>query len=419
MPIPLSGGGTVFGVSRAACRSMERDVAIMTTSMRYAIWMLALLVGACGSGGGGDPDPQPQPLPQLGDPNPGLTPQMRAAFDRGREVFDHHFRRSEGHGPDFNTDSCKSCHGVPVSGGSAPLYRNFLLVGRNAGGTMVPVMDNDIPVARNFSYTRVAREPIPAIADIRAQRNAPPMFGLGVLERIDDLDVVVYNDPADSNGDGISGRVNLELGNLGRFGYKAQARSVEGFVRGPLFNHMGITTNPLTAPGLAGFEAIAQVSAPDDPNADDDGVADPEMGNDDLFALVVFVREIAPPAPLPMDAVAQQGEQLFETVGCAKCHVPNLVRDGTPVYAYTDLLIHDMGASLADGVIQGLATGSEFRTQPLWGVRHSAPYLHDGRADTLDKAILMHDGEALAIRNAYAARTPAEREAIVRFLETR
>jgi CxxC motif-containing protein (DUF1111 family) len=382
--------------------------------------MLVLFVAGCGGGGGGGgPGPNPVPLPQLGDPNPGLTPAMRAVFDAGREVFERHFRRSEGHGPDFNADSCKSCHSIPVSGGSSPLYRNFLLVGRTVNGVMAPVLENGVPVARNFSYTRVAREPIPATADIRAQRNAPPMFGLGVLERIDDFDVVVYNDPNDADGDGISGRVNLEFGNLGRFGYKAQSRSVEGFTRGPLFNHMGITTNPLTAPAIAGLRTIAQVSVPDDPNFDDDGVPDPELSNEDLFALVVFVREIAPPAPLPMDAVALQGEQLFESVGCAKCHVPNLVRSGTPVYAYTDLLIHDMGASLADGVTQGLATGSEFRTQPLWGVRHSAPYLHDGRADTLDKAILMHDGEALAIRNAYAARSAPEREAILRFLETR
>jgi len=81
-------------------------------------------------------------------------------------------------------------------------------------------------------------------------------------------------------------------------------------------------------------------------------------------------------------------------------HVPNLVREGDPVYAYTDLLLHDMGPALADGVTQGLATASEFRTTPLWGVRHSAPYLHDGRADTLESAILLHGGEAQAIRDA-------------------
>jgi len=388
----------------------------MRNSMRYGAWLI--LLAACGSGGGGS-DPGPEPVAQLGDPNPGLSPAMRTLFDRGKEVFEKRFSRSEGHGPDFNTDSCKSCHNIPVAGGSAPLYRNFLLMGRTVNGSMLPVMEDDIPVARNFSYVRTMREPLPATADIRAQRNSPPMFGLGMLERIDDFDVVVYNDPNDLDGDGISGRVNLEFGNLGRFGYKAQSASVEGFTRGPLFNHMGITTNPVTTASVAGLRTLAQVSAPDDPNSDDDGVPDPELNNDDLVALIVFVRELAPPAPLPMDDLARQGEAVFESVGCAKCHVPNLVRSGAPVYAYTDLLLHDMGPELADGVIQGLATASEFRTQPLWGVRLSAPYLHDGRADTLDDAIRMHGGEAAGVRDAYAALPPADRDALIRFLETR
>jgi CxxC motif-containing protein (DUF1111 family) len=358
-------------------------------------------------------------VPQLGDPNPGLSAQMQDFFDRGQRVFERRFRQSEGHGPDFNTDSCKSCHSIPVTGGSSPLYRNFLIVGRDVLGSMSPVFDDDQLVARNFSYTRVARERIPANADIVAQRNSPATFGLGMLERIDDFDVLVHNDPNDADGDGISGRLNLDSGRLGRFGYKAQSASLEAFVRGPLFNHMGITTDPVTMPPGAGFRAVPQAGAPDDPNSDSDGVADPELENDDVFALITFVRELAPPAPLPMDDEARRGELLFESTGCAKCHVPNLVRDGNPIYAYTDLLLHDMGDELADGVIMGQANGREFRTQPLWGLRHHAPYLHDGRADTIEKAILLHGGEADAIRDAYDQLPAADKSAILRFLETR
>jgi CxxC motif-containing protein (DUF1111 family) len=377
------------------------------------------LIAAVGCSSGGDPAPKPDPLPQLGDPNPGLSAGMQAFFDRGHDVFERRFRLSEGHGPDFNTSSCKSCHSIPVTGGSSPLYRNFMLVARDVGGSMDPVLDDDVLVARNFSYERTARESIPAVADIVAQRNSPPIFGLGLIERIDDFDVLVYNDPTDSDGDGISGRLNLEFGRLGRFGYKAQSSSLESFVRGPLFNHMGITTDPVTTPPSAGFTAVPQVGSPNDPNSDDDGVADPELGNDDLFALITFVRELAPPAPLPMNAEALRGETLFDTIGCAKCHVRNLVRVGAPINAYTDLLLHDMGDDLADGVLMGQSDGREFRTQPLWGLRHHAPYLHDGRADTIEKAILLHGGESQAIREAYEQLSVADKNAILRFLETR
>jgi CxxC motif-containing protein (DUF1111 family) len=135
--------------------------------------------------------------------------------------------------------------------------------------------------------------------------------------------------------------------------------------------------------------------------------------------LVIFLRELAAPAPLPMDETARRGEGLFFATGCAKCHIPNLRQAGEPALAYTDLLIHDMGPQLADQVTQLLATGSEFRTQPLWGVRHHAPFLHDGRAATIDEAIRLHGGEAQGVRDAYVALPQADKDAILGFLETR
>ena len=104
--------------------------------MRILILTLAVLPLACGGGGGGGDNPPDTPaIPQLGDPNPGLTAAQRAAFERGRDVFERRFTQAEGHGPDFNTSSCKSCHSMPVTGGSAPLYRNFLLVARTTDFT--------------------------------------------------------------------------------------------------------------------------------------------------------------------------------------------------------------------------------------------------------------------------------------------
>lgn len=383
--------------------------------MRQPAWRLAALAGcvllaSCGGSSS-------WPLPALGEPNPGLNSAALAAFLRGKEVFERRFIRSEGHGPDFNVSSCHACHEFPTTGGSSPLYRNFYLVADIQNNAMAPVFDDDQLVARTFSYERTMREPIPFTADIVAQRNAPPMFGIGIFEGISATTILANRDPSDLDGDGISGRENIDGAQVGRFGYKAQESGLEDFVRGPLFNHMGITTNPLVGVPLLPLRAEAQVSAPGTPTTDTDGVPDPELGSAELADLLVFTQQLAPPVPLPMDATAQDGEEIFLAIGCAKCHIPNLA--GAAVSAYTDLLLHDMGSELADGVQMGNASGSEFRTQPLWGLRHHAPYLHDGRADTIDDAIRLHGGEATAIRSAYAQLSQADRNAVLAFLETR
>lgn len=378
-----------------------------------------VLTTACSSGGSDGPTGTTS-APLLGEPNAGLNVAQRQSFERGRDVFERRFTRSEGHGPDFNTSSCKSCHSTPTTGGSSELYRNFMIVARTNGTVMERVFQDNQLVARNFSYTRVARESIPADADIRAQRNSPAMFGLGNLDRIRRSDILANSDANDDDRDGISGRVNLKDGSIGRFGYKAQESDLLSFLRGPLFNHMGITSNPIVVRSLTSeFVSIAQVSPGDNPTRDSDGVPDPELSDDDLRDLFTFVRELAPPAPLEMDDVALRGEVLFESTGCAQCHIKNIVQSGTPVNAYTDLLIHDMGAGLADGVLMGLATTSEFRTAPLWGVRHHAPYLHDGSADTLVDAIEAHGGEALATRDKFTALSTQAKADLIRFLETR
>jgi len=388
--------------------------------MSKLVWglaALALCAGGCGGSGGGGAPGELAAVP-LGEPIPGLSAAERASFFRGKEVFDRRFRRSEGHGPHFNTSSCKSCHEIPVSGGSSPLYRNFFLVGDN--GTLTPVLEDDQLVARLFSYTRAAREAIPAGTEVVAQRNAPPIFGTGLFESIPDDDIRANADPFDSDLDGVSGTFNLDGGRVGRLGYKAQEANVEDFVRGPIFNHMGITTDPLSeGPQVAGLRAEPQVSAPDRSTTDDDGVPDPELSFEDLFDLVTYTRLLAPPAPLPHDEQSLRGERVFDEIGCAKCHIENIVRNGAPIRAYTDLLLHDMGPGLADGVRMRVAQGFEFRTQPLWGLRHHAPFLHDGRADTIEDAITWHGGEATGARNAFLALDAGDRADLMRFLETR
>jgi len=386
--------------------------------MWRGVLLAALMIGGCGGGSVA----APAAAPQLGDANPGIPAPMLASFQRGKTLFEKRFTRSEGLGPDFNVSSCASCHEVPVTGGSAPLYRNFFLVGRIENGAFKQILDDDQFVARNFSFVRTARETIPANAEIVAQRNAIPIFGVGAFESIPAADILANEDPDDTrNPDGISGRINVDGALVGRFGVKAQESTIEDFVRAPAFNHMGITSLPLasSAPLREDLGSAPQIFLPGSPKVDNDGVADPELGAEDLFDLVTYTRELAPPPLLPLDAESERGEQIFGEIGCAKCHIPNIVRNGTPVLAYTDLLLHDMGPGLADGIPMGVSTGSEFRTQPLWGVRHTAPFLHDGRADTLEEAILLHGGEAMAVRNAFAALTVADRTAVIRFLETR
>ena len=175
-----------------------------------------------------------------------------------------------------------------------------------------------------------------------------------------------------------------------------------------------IRTNPLSF-----ASQLAQVPSTGDPTTDNDAVPDPEMPRADLEDIVVYVRELAGPQPLPMDSVALRGEALFSSMGCGKCHIENLATTGAPINAYTDLLLHDMGPQLADGIVMSHASGSEFRTQPLWGLRHHATYLHDGRADTIEAAILAHAGEGQASRDSFNALAAADRAAVLSFLETR
>jgi CxxC motif-containing protein (DUF1111 family) len=274
--------------------------------------------------------------------------------------------------------------------------------------------------------------------NLSATRHPIPFFGTGLLAEIADTEILRRADPDDLDHDGISGRANYDRGFVGRFGRKSQTVSIEGFIRGPLFNHLGLTSNPLSlerkqalpvpsgAPTTAALlrswlvaRASAQVAAPEMPNHDDDGVPDPELSEQDLFDLVSFAMLLAPPMPdAQPSAEAQAGHTLFRNFGCASCHVEDLAGPGGLVPAYSDLLLHDMGDALADGVVMGLSSGREFRTQPLWGIAATGPWLHDGRASTLDAAIRAHAGEGEAARRAYVAASEGQRGNLRAFLQS-
>ena len=364
----------------------------------------------------------------LGEPVPFLGGELLERFYRGADVMERAFHSDNGLGPTFNADSCASCHQGPVSGGSGPKYRDLWLIKQERwDGALINAGTNGASPVRNLYttapifHTKVSQE-----VDFYAKRNTPSGFGVGLFAFIDEDALLDSADPEDIDGDGISGRVNYEQGLLGRFGYKSQAATMESFNRGAMFNQMGITTDPLFYEfpeehaqkleegwnwGIS--SAWAQVSAPDEPTVDDDGADDPEMTNEDQLDLLIFSTYLG---VLPFEE-NPEGERLFSDLGCTDCHTPSISSRIGPIPAYSDLLLHDMGEELADGLNVGFATGSEFRTGPLWGVALHGPYLHDGRADTLQEAIEWHGGEGTKSRDKWMSLSSSEKASVIQFLE--
>jgi CxxC motif-containing protein (DUF1111 family) len=371
----------------------------------------------------------------LGDPIPTATPEQLATFERGLEVALTRFTPEMGLGPTFNVTFCTACHERPVAGGSAGLYRNFFLAGTSLpDGSFVPAESAGLAggVVRMFSFdpATTARPPLDDAINVITQRNAIPFFGVGLLADVPDVEILSRADPDDSDGDGISGRANFDRGFVGRFGRKSQTVSIEAFLRGPLFNHLGITSEPLTqeqkaalpvdsssgGTATSGVSLFFQAAAPDGPLVDFDAVPDPEISATDLFDLVSYVMLVAAPELEDPTEQSIRGAAVFDSLACGSCHTPRVESRHGPLPVYSDLLLHDMGTDLADGILQGDASGSEFRTQPLWGLVAVGPYLHDGRAGTIEQAILMHGGEAQAARDAAAGLSDAEMADLVEFL---
>ena len=254
-------------------------------------------------------------------------------------------------------------------------------------------------------------------------RLSPPLVGMGLLEAISESSVMALSDPDDSDNDGISGRpqivVDPETGEsrLGRFGYKGAQAKVEYQVAEALNGDIGVTTSlfPVLDDGTTGTGS---------------GISDADL---DLMTRYTSLLGVQARRNLS-DAQALRGETLFATAGCAKCHTPQFTTSSSHPMAevrsqtispYTDLLLHDMGPGLADNLGEGIATGSEWRTSPLWNIGHTLGvneegegYLHDGRAESLEEAILWHGGEAEASRNNFCDMSEADREALVAFLKS-
>ena len=358
------------------------------------------------------------PAPKPGDPLRGLTAEELDRFNRGKEVFERAFTPETGLGPLFNADACGECHEKPVTGGTGDEVELHATAFRN--GICDPLADSGGPVFQLQvtpalkAALGIDQEPVPAGA-ARANRSTPAIMGFGLLEAVPDRDILLRADPRDKNHDGISGRPNRNFdGRLGRFGRKALVPTLKEFNAGAFVIEMGITS-----PAVPTEETIGGRPIP----AGVDPVPEPELSQEDLDLVDDFVRFLAPPAPLPLDLEGERGKIIFGTIGCVSCHAPSLTTGDNPVRAlrykqvnaYTDLLLHDMGPARAD-ICLGLAEPSEFRTEPIMGLRLRDKFMHDGAATTIEQAIELHDGEAARARDGFKKLSARERAAVLKFL---
>ncbi|MEM6533452.1 MAG: di-heme oxidoredictase family protein [Myxococcota bacterium] len=261
-------------------------------------------------------------------------------------------------------------------------------------------------------------------------RTANQFVGMGLLEAIPEETLIGFADEFDRNNDGISGRPHIvtdpELGvpRVGRYGWRAASASLRHQTADAFNADMGVTT-----PVYATHECsstVADCVAADTP--------EPELSEAELDLMVRYMALLSvPPRRGLDDPDALAGEILFDQASCTSCHMSDITTGdvhpiaelrGQRIHPYTDLLLHDMGPELADPLPEKGAYGSEWRTAPLWGISRmvdidpNVTYLHDGRARTLEEAILWHGGEAQSARDAFVGFSASERAQLLRFLQT-
>ncbi len=260
-------------------------------------------------------------------------------------------------------------------------------------------------------------------------RNASPLYGLGLLEAVPEEEILSRHEERDKDNDNITGRPNYVYNaytgknDLGRFGWKASHPTVIQQAAEALHQDMGITSThffPIE-------NCVGQSNGWNQP------ASKPDMDSLIVSHLAFYIQTLAPPAPRNQnDPIVQRGKQLFTELNCTGCHTPELKTGNHPIkelsnqtiYPYTNLLLHEMGEGLADARPDFEASTNEWRTPPLWGigltkvVNPNARYLHDGRAETLEEAILWHEGEAFWTTVAFKKLSKEDRSAVIRFLES-
>jgi CxxC motif-containing protein (DUF1111 family) len=360
------------------------------------------------------------------------TPSELSAFTKGDVLFETVFRGADGLGPLYIRAACVGCHKDDGRGPGTVTRIGLDEAAQSHRATLLPLGDT----VRPYFVTPAARPlldgPLPQGA--RATHRWPPaVFGRGQMEAVSDAEIERLAEEAARRAGPIQGRIHRvayhsesnpdqryhrlsrnQAQLIGRFGLKARIATVDEFTADALQGDMGLTS-PLRATEPTNADA-----ATDDRKPGVDVTA--EMVN----AIADYVRLLAVPERLDH---SDAGTALFTTVDCATCHVPRLKTRtdypiahlaNTEVAVYTDFLLHDMGDALADDVPEGDASGSEWRTAPLIGLRFAPALMHDGRAKSVEQAILAHVGhgsEASESIAKFQKLPPEQRATLLRYVE--
>ncbi|MDG6882716.1 Predicted thiol oxidoreductase [Phocoenobacter uteri] len=329
---------------------------------------------------------------------------------------------------DFNK-TFKAQHVDPVYGGQLSINGNS-----NAPFEAKPVIEFEYKTDYFDDGTKVTlQKPIPSLKELNygslapqtyiSLRMSPMLAGMGLIEALTDEQIIANEDPDDKDNDGISGRVNwvyhpyTHQKMVGRFGLKAQASSLAMQTADAAAHDMGLTNRffPKEHCMQTQTECLnAPVGRPSP-----EGLLDlPDLR---LKGIAFYVAHLKAPKPLPKDQFIK-GRKLFNDLGCSSCHKENWTTpSGTEFSPFSDLLVHDMGEGLADKRNEFMAIGSEWRTQPLWGLgiklKAKLSLLHDGRAETIEQAIFWHDGEAKEAKKRFKALPKEQRQQLIEFLE--
>lgn len=409
-----------------------------------------------------------QTLQSIGVLAEGLTERQRAEAERGRRLFNLRFLPvppeglpGGGLGPLYMRSTCSACHrgtgrgdmpesgDVNLIGGAVYLGQSHLAYGAEIHPRSVPPVPHEGDASliwevgegafldgETFSLrvpkVTVSRENYGTLPSDLSLRIAPPLRGLGLLEAIPDIEILTWADPEDLNGDGVSGRPNFVsdpvFGGtvLGRFGWKADRSSVSAMNAWSAMTFMGLTSSPYPSEPCAPSQVDCLSHSIDKLHDLADGV---------LRDMTAYITALQRPIRRDVDnPLVLRGQDVFRSVDCHACHRERMTTaiavpgsaflSGQQLYAYTDLLLHDMGDELDDGRQSFRAASYEWRTAPLWGLGRSSDepgtfgYMHDGRAQTLTEAILWHGGEALASRNAFFVLSKEDRDALIAFLHS-
>ena len=399
--------------------------------MKRGAFFGLLLLAHCSAAPGAETLPPEDGANPFGVPIDSATKEQASLFFRGDALFDVAFLEPDGLGPLYIRTSCRSCH-ADASKGPGLVQKMAVL---DADGR--PADDqSSLPFGHTVRPEIAAGATMPILppgdpAVKTSIRVGPSLLGRGYLEAIDDSEIERVAEEQANRSDAIGGRINrVVYGSepnpdpsfgahakgevlIGRFGLKARVATVDDFTADALQGDMGVT-NPLRPTELPNPDGLVDDAKP--------GVdVDADFVND----VANYLRLVAIPARRGLTA---QGRQLFERAQCSVCHVPSLrTRADYPIAQlrnidapiYSDLLLHDMGRVLADGLSDENANWREWKTPPLIGLRFGRTYLHDGRASSIEEAIRLHadsGSEASGSVRSFNAFTEAERQALVAFV---